>query len=78
MCRANERNSSIHVLRFAAVAHHRIVLVGLLRLESWALTGALVLYGLNVLINLATMSILGVVISGIIIAYLLSTTDKFD
>ncbi|UTF53345.1 hypothetical protein [Natronosalvus rutilus] len=53
------------------------VLVGLWNMEGWALTWALVLYGLSALLDLVTLNVIGLLISLVILAYLLSVSDQF-
>ncbi|USZ73147.1 hypothetical protein [Natronosalvus halobius] len=53
------------------------VIVGLWNMEGWALTWALVLYGLSALLDLVTLNLVGLLISLVILAYLLSVSDQF-
>ncbi|MFC7215207.1 hypothetical protein ACFQO4_14110 [Saliphagus sp. GCM10025334] len=53
------------------------VIVGLWNMQGWALTWALVLYGLSALLDLVTLNLVGLLISLVILAYLLSVSDQF-
>lgn len=54
------------------------VLVGLVRLRSWAFIWTLILYGLSALTSLFRADILGFLIALLIIAYLFSKAEYFD
>jgi hypothetical protein len=63
---------------FALNAGQLYVLVGLVRLEPWAWTWALFLYGLGALIDLVTVDFLGLIIGLVIIVYLVSKADYYE
>lgn len=54
-----------------------IALVGLWSLQHWGYKWSLVFYGLSLLLDLVTADVLGVIISVLIIAYLVSKADHF-
>ena len=63
---------------FALNVGQLYVLVGLVRLEPWAWTWSLFLYGLAAVIDLITVDILGFLIILVIIVYLISKADYYE
>lgn len=57
---------------------HLAIIVGLLNMSATALTWAYVYYGIDVVLDLVSLNILGMIISIIILAYLTSVSHKFD
>ncbi|OVE84010.1 hypothetical protein B2G88_14115 [Natronolimnobius baerhuensis] len=56
---------------------HLLVIIGLLQMSATALTWAYVFYGIGLLLDLVMVDVIGALISGIILFYLVSVSHKF-
>lgn len=65
------------VILFGLNAAQLYVLVGLVNLQPWAWTWALILYGLTALMDLVTVDILGLLITLVILGYLFSKAEYY-
>ena len=66
------------LITLAVAVGQAVVIYGLWTLQRWGYKWALVLYGLSALLDLVTVSIFGLVIDVVIIAYLMSKADHFE
>ena len=63
---------------FVLAAVEAVAVLGLLGLKAWALMLCLVLYGLGGFVDLFRGNLIGLILSAVVIAYLLSIADRFD
>ncbi|ELY89525.1 hypothetical protein C483_13403 [Natrialba hulunbeirensis JCM 10989] len=73
-----EGAGGLGMIVLALTALEAVVLVGLLGLRYWALVVALVVYSFGALFDLLTGSLLGLIVSIIIVGYLLSISGRFE